>query len=170
MIEKYAAGLLMLLVACQANAAKEDIVVNVHPSGVTTIASKLGSSDIRVTMRTHEVEINEASREKPRSDQANCTFSRQPCIIVDTLNISAGGRDLFIPRSLFADLSDPTRAVLAQDGKGMNLTIYGGDASESFVLRVSFDASRIKQRILSSAFSPDKPLQETTYYERVMGD
>lgn len=170
MLKKYVASLLMFLVACEANAAKSDAPVNINPNGATTITSKIGTSEVRVTMRTHEVDIKEASREKPFGAQASCTFSRQPCAVVDAFNITADGHDLFIPRSLFADLSDPTKAVLVKDGADIELIIYGGDASESFVLKVVFDTSRVKKRILSSAISPNEPLQETTYYVRVMGD
>ena len=170
MVNKYVAVLLIFFAVCGANAAETGAVVNINPSGVTTMSSKLGAADIRVTMQTHEVEISDTPSGKALGARSSCTFSRHPCVVVDALNISADGRELFIPRSLFADLSDLSKAILVQDGQVMKLTLYGGDASESFVLKVSFDVSRVKQRVLSSALSPDEPLQEPTYSERGGGD
>jgi hypothetical protein len=80
------------------------------------------------------------------------------------------GNPLFVPRSVFCDLADLNKAEIKASESQSILTLYGGDASESYIAKIEFDATQVKRRTLSSGMSPDKPLQETIYHIVVVGD
>jgi hypothetical protein len=44
------------------------------------------------------------------------------------------------------------------------VTLYGGDASESYIVKIEIDSTGINRWTLSSALAPDKPLEERTYH------
>ncbi len=142
----------------------------VTSQGETLIAATAGKLNVQVKIKTHEVQIGKPSDGRPLVTQFSCTYSKYPCGIVDRIEITVDGNPLFIPRSVFCDLADLNKAVIKKGKKGKKgaiLTLYGGDASESYIVKIEFDASDVKRRILSSAMSPDQPLQETTYYVQV---
>jgi hypothetical protein len=158
----------LMLGASYGRAAQLPTLVASH--GQTLITDSAGKLAILVKIKTHEIAIGKPSDGRPVVIQSNCTYSRYPCSIVDGLNIDVNGESLFIPRSLFCDLADLNKASLNMDGKKLFLTLSGGDASESYVVKVEFDATGVKHRALYSATSLEQPLQETTYYTVAEGD
>jgi hypothetical protein len=73
----------------------------------------------------------------------NCTYSRYPCSIVDGVDIVVNGSSLFVPRSAFSDLADLIDAELKVGGKNHVLRLGGGDASDTYVATIEFDAARV---------------------------
>ncbi len=144
--------------------------VPVASKGETLITQNSGALRVQVKIRTHEVDIGKPSDARPLVVSSSCTYSRYPCSVVDGLSITVNGSPIFVPRSAFCDLADLNKAEIDEKGNQLSLTLYGGDASESFVLKIDFDADQIKKRILYSATSLQTPLQETTYNKVVEGD
>ena len=142
----------------------------VAPRGETFVLGFLGKSEVRVTLTTHEVQIGKPSDRPPEEKRTSCTLSRYPCSIVDEIKIAIGGTPLHIPRSAFCDLADVTFAQLDTDLQDATLTLTGGDASESYVAKITFGTDRVKKRTLSSAISPDGLLEETVYHLQVIGN
>jgi hypothetical protein len=138
----------------------------VASSGDTVIISDSKKIKVQVKITTHEVQIDK----RPDKICSSCTYSRYPCSIVDCIDIVVNDKPLFVPRSLFCDLSDlNTAEILIGQNKSI-LTLTGGDASESYVVKIEFDSMQIKRRSLASGMMPGEALQETVYYMRTLGD
>jgi hypothetical protein len=135
-----------------------------------TVVAAAGKLNVQVKIETHEVHIGKPSDGRPAVTRSSCTYSKYPCSIVDRIEITVNGNPLFVPRSVFCDLADLNMAKVKAGEKEAILMLYGGDASESYIAKIEFNVNQVKRRILSSAMSPDQPLQETTYYVRVLGD
>jgi hypothetical protein len=87
---------------------------------------------------------------------------------VDAIDIAVNDKSIFVPCSVFCDLADLNTAQIQSGQKESILTLKGGDASESYIVRIVFDAGRVKRRVIASGMLPDQPLQETTYHRRVL--
>jgi|SRR6185437_2489374 len=142
----------------------------VAPEGETLVETGAGKSTVQVKIKTHEMQIGKPSDPRPAVIESNCTYSKYPCSIVDQIGITVEGNPLFVPRSAFADLADLNRAEIKAAKNGWVLTLDGGDASEGYIVKIDFDATRIKLRTMSSGTLPNKPLQETIYHLVVEGE
>jgi hypothetical protein len=144
--------------------------VPVAETGETVVTASAGKLTAQVRIRTREVQIGKPSDGRPAVIESNCTYSKYPCSLVDHLTITVNGRPLFIPRSIFCDLADLTSAELRASEPRSALILYGGDASEAYIVKIEFDATQVKSRTLSSGLSPSEPLQETIYHAVVLGE
>ena len=142
----------------------------VAPQGETRVVSTLGHWPVEVVLKTHEVQIGKPSDPRPDIINSSCTYSRYPCSVVDLINIKVNSNPIFVPRSVFCDLADLDTAEMGASGKGVVLTLTGGDASEAYVVKIWFDAEAVKRRILWSAIEPKQPLEETVYHMVSLGN
>jgi len=92
-----------------------------------------------------------------------CTMSRIPCSVVDGLEIEVAEKPVFVPRSVFADLADVNDAKLVMQKGAYVLLLTGGDASESYIVKIMFNSQRVTYRSLTSGEFPGHPIQETIY-------
>ena len=136
----------------------------------TSIVSTSGDINVLVEIRTHEVYIGKASDPRPTIFHSSCTYSKIPCSVVDELTIMVGKTPLVVPRSAFCDLADLNNAEIDITASKSVLTLYGGDASESYIAKIEFNAEEVVRRSLTSAIEPSQPLEETTYHSVVVGD
>ncbi len=151
-------------VACYASSEKI-IREEVSSSGMTSVNASFGHTNISVKIKTHEIDIGKPSDGRPDKISSNCTYSRYPCSNVDDLEISVNGSNLFVARSVFADLADLIGVTLQQNRRGQFvLTLGGGDASESYSVEVTFDGKLVRQRALISN-EGRQVMQKTTYFE-----
>jgi hypothetical protein len=134
-------------------------------SGQTIIKKSSGTFNVRAVIKMHEVDIGKPSTERPDKIRTNCTYSRYPCSLVDYIDITANGKPVFVNRSVFADLADLNRAEIKIDGQKAILIIEAGDASESYVLKILFDAERVIKREMFDGESGNSKSQETNYYQ-----
>lgn len=141
----------------------------VASQGETLVAATTNKFKVQVKIKTHEMQIGKPSDGRPIMIESNCTYSKYPCSIVDRLDISVNGTSLFVPRSAFCDLADLNKAEIKVDEKGLSLRLYGGGASESYVVKIEFNAAEVKRRTLSSTVLPDQPTQETIYHVVTLG-
>lgn len=149
----------------------EEAPTPVRSQGESLIATASGRQIVRVRINTHEMDIGKPSDERPAVIQSNCTYSKYPCSIVDSVEISVNGKPLFTPRSVFCDLADLGNAELKAVGKEkFLLTLYGGDASEVYIVKIWFNEAAVSRRTMSSGLSPRQVLQETNYHTVVLGD
>ena len=77
--------------------------------------------------------------------------------------MTIAGKSVFIPRSVFADLSDVNDAKLIMQKGAYVLLLTGGDASESYIVKIGFNSQRVTYRSVTSGEFPQHPLQETFY-------
>lgn len=137
---------------------------SVEPSGKTVIVASSVKFNVRVEIRTHEAQIGQPSEKRPEVSTSSCTYSRYPCSIVDSIDIFVNDKRILVPHSVFCDLADLNTAEIRIDQKESILTLNGGDASESYIVRIEFDTDRVKRKRLASSIAPDKLLQETIYH------
>jgi hypothetical protein len=137
--------------------------VAVTPKGETIVSSRFGTAPIQVRIRTHELQNGTADKPVKPPDSA-CTMSRIPCSVVDGLDITAAGERVFVPRSVFADLADVNDASLSLQKSSYVLLLTGGDASETYTVKILFNRKRVTFRSVTNGEFPEHPLQETIYH------
>ncbi len=138
-------------------------------SGQTIIEASLFKLKVKVTVKTHIVQIGKPSDKRPDRATSSCTYSKYPCSIVDGIDITVNRNPIVVPRTVFCDLSDLNNATINEEGKKMLLKLTGGDASESYIVKIEFDAQRVRKRSLLSGESKGL-LQETTYHQVMIDD
>jgi hypothetical protein len=156
--------------ATLASAHADQASTRVASQGETLIVATAGKLKADVRIKTHLVQIGKPSDPRPAAIESSCTYSKYPCSIVDRLDVTVNGAPIFVPRSAFCGLADLNTAELKPVDKGAILTLNGGNASESYIAKIEFDAAHVKRRILSSAMEPNQPLEETIYHLAVVGD
>jgi hypothetical protein len=134
------------------------VSVRVESEGETRLLGTVSGRETRILIRTVRDPSGEAPRNWPRTLTATPNRSR-----VQDIEIAIGSTTLFVPPSVFADLSDAREARLHLGRAYSILTLTGGDAAESYVVEIEFDGSRVRRRTLASALAPRKPTQETRY-------
>lgn len=81
------------------------------------------------------------------------------------MKILVNERDIFVPVSAYADLGDVLSAEFSTKGGLFVLTVRGGDASESYIVRLSFNKERLLERRVYSGEDPYNVLEVTRYYQ-----
>ena len=160
--------LLLSMIATTTALYADQTEIKVAAQGQTIVAATVDKRVVKVTIKTHEVQIGKPSDVRPAVIDSNCTYSRYPCSIVDSIGITVDGNPLFIPRSVFADLADLNGASISTSKDVTILTLGGGDASGSFIVTIEFNATDVKRRTMWSGEDTDEPVQETTYHTIVM--
>ena len=137
-------------------------------NGETVLSETLGKFKVRIKIKTHEVSIGKPSDKRPDKLESSCTYSRYPCSVVDIVEISVNGKSLFVPRSAFCSFADLNSIELHQRTRQeFILTLTGGDASESYVGKITFSRERVIRRNVASNLAPDDVLEETHYNKQV---
>jgi hypothetical protein len=151
--------------ACHA-APPIDHAQSVARHGETRVVAHLNGVNVSADLLTHEVLIGTASDQPPKRKTLNCTYSHVPCLLVDSLEISVGGRQVVVPRSAFGDMADVWTAKLHPMARGrFGLTLEGGDASESYEAEIVFDRSRVRERTITDR-EAQMMAEKTVYYDR----
>ena len=154
---------LIVLVVFNLLGMAAQVPTHIAEAGETRVMFSDAQNKVRVTIRTHEVQNGTPAKPHRPKDSA-CTMSRMPCSVVDAIEIDVDGRSVFTPRSSFCDLADVTTSAIERGGKGWVLTLDGGDASASYVVKVEFNNTRVVHRTMWSGLDSSDKLQETTYY------
>jgi hypothetical protein len=136
----------------------------VAPNGETVIDAKSAKFNVRVKIVTHQVNIGKPSDKRPEVIPSRCTYSRYPCSIVDRIDIAVNGKSVGVPCaalcSVTADLH--TAEVRIEYGQAI-LTLEGGDAADSYSVKIEFDSKRVLHSAVFGEAEGD-PLEETTYH------
>lgn len=133
--------------------------------GATTLETRTDRTIVRARITTYEAGTKEAVAKAYRA----IGFSNVR--LVQELRIQMGNRQVFVPLSTFCDLANLREGKLSRMAKrGWVLILEGGDASESYTVRIEFDAKSVRRRIVTSALTPDRPSQDTRYYTGVIGE
>ena len=138
--------------------------VRLVQQGETDVTSTFGKINVSVKIVTHEVDIGKPSDGRPKKNLSSCTYSHFPCVVVDNIEISVNGIDLYVARSIYADLADLENANLRQKKGGQFvLALRGGDASESYTVEITFDKKSVKKREVMSNLNA-QIMQRTDYF------
>ena len=136
--------------------------------GETNIVAKSANFNVQVKIKTHEVQIGKPSDKRPDVIRSSCTYSEYPCSVLDYLDIFVNEKRIFVPRSAYCDLADLNTGEVKIESKKGILTLTGGDASESYIVKIEFDQERVNRRVTSSGMLPDEPSQETIYHRVII--
>jgi hypothetical protein len=158
------AVLLTIVLSKSLNAGPVDNSFSVKPVGTTESTVRIKSASIVIRVITEEKRIGKSfvSHDERKS---SCTFARFPCSLVNRLTISVDGRNIFVPRSVFADLSDLNRAHLTENEGVFTLKITAGDASEAYAVVIKFNGKRVMERSITDPVNTDEVLEQTKYFE-----
>lgn len=132
-------------------------------SGPTSVRVRSAGKDIDIAFHTARVERNSDAFPSIESDTKAVT-------LVQKLEISIGGKSIFVPRSVFADLLDPRKASIQFEKGDFVLKIAGADGAESYFVNVYFDMAKVKRRMLYSALTPSIVAEDTHYRLTVLKD
>ena len=140
---------------------------SISPRGRTVVSDSLDGHTVAAEFVTHAVGIGHPSVKRRLPSVPGCTYSRFPCVFLDSLQIAVDGHPLAVPRSVSATLPDLRTAALRKGARhDFELILEGGDASEGYRVVVEFDQSGIRSRRLYGSFNPDAVLEETTYRQQ----
>lgn len=133
-----------LMICCDVLSSTE---IKVTAQGKTELSAIFDNSRILATFWTRTIDIGAQSDVYPERKFTNCTYSRNPCSSVELIEIKFNDEDLFVSRSIFADLADINTASVKKKGKDQFiLTLNGGDASESYTVDITFNKISVKER------------------------
>lgn len=152
--------LLFLLMSCSLAESAEAI----FPNGRSVISETMGGQSVRVELFTRTVNIGSPAAMRHSAASAACTFSRFPCNVLDSLVLTLDGHKISVPRSAFCGVSDLRSAAVVHQNKNLVLIMEGADASEAYILKISFDKSGVQTRILFAASEPELALETTQYH------
>jgi hypothetical protein len=88
-----------------------------------------------------------------------------PCSVVEAFQIVIDHNAIFVPRSVFSDLSDVTTVQIDPIGDHFAIVALGGDASEAYEAKIEFDSTRVIRRVVASAMDSSNPAEITNYLE-----
>ena len=131
---------------------------------MTIVSARLNRSQVQVTIRTTIINSSHVlfpSEYIPGAKEVS---------VVSNVRITVNGKQISVPRSVCLDLFDPHEASLQPDKDGFVLRIDDGDASNAGFVLVSFDVRQVRQRIVYSALTPEKPSEDTRYFVTVVED
>lgn len=89
---------------------------------------------------------------------------------VRNLTIAVGTDEVFVWRSVYADLMNPTAATIRRQGRAYVLTISCMDGAEAFSAEIFFDSSSVTRRVTRSALTPRVPAEDTRYRMSTLGE
>lgn len=129
---------------------------DIAQAGDTVFNATLGKRDVRVEF--HTVKIKKAEPGFPLALEQYEEIS-----VVRQMGISVGGQDVWIPRSVYADLFNTRRVSIMNENGIFVLLIGGADGSDSYSVHVRFDSTRVISRTVYNTMSPPKVSEKTVY-------
>lgn len=133
-------------------------------SRVLTQTSKVRLSYASATRRVEAI-LAMRTADAPAASGVACGGTTLPCREVTHLELRVDGQPVRVAYSVYRDLFDLHRGILKADAGGGELDLQGGDASESYNVRIRFDAQRVLSRQMYAGTAQDDLLQETVYHE-----
>ena len=131
--------------------------VDIAKSGETSLRSTIGGKAIRVTFLTARVKGSD-----PGFPLALDYYDEVS--IIQRMTIVVGGKTVWVPRSVYADLFNTRGASLRSEDGIYMLSIGGADGADTYSVRVYFDGKRVIKRGVYDSFAPEKPSEETRYF------
>ncbi len=86
-----------------------------------------------------------------------------PKRIITDLNIKYGGKEVFVPLSVYSDLTSSRKYSIQTIKNGFYLIIVGGDAGVSYKAEIIAGVRNVKKRTVRHGEFPDESWEETVY-------
>lgn len=87
-----------------------------------------------------------------------------PKYIVSLVEMIWGNESVWVPLSVYSDLTEPEKIELQVDHNNIILIIYGSDAGGAYQAELVFENAEIKYRKVSSGEFPDQAWEKTEYH------
>jgi hypothetical protein len=138
--------------------------VSIAPEGATEIRLVASNKETRATITTARVASD--SRLFPVGDSLS---DLSDVSFVTNLTVRVADADVFVFRSAFTDLINPSTAELRLDGRNYILIIGCRDGAEAFRAEISFDSSHVTRRRVFSSLTPRDASEDTRYKLTIFG-
>jgi hypothetical protein len=165
MLIRAACVIVSVLLACEAEAQVVSKKTPIAESGEAKIVARSSKFDAQVLIRTRSAEKKMETMLEPGGYVERS--------YVERIEIMVGGKSIFVSRSVFCNLFDLHYAQIRLGQKGGVLWLEGGDASESYWVKIEFDAELVKRKSLGSGMAPpnaEDATEVTSYRLRVLKD
>lgn len=169
MIHSFVAMFIYLGILLSPQVAPEPGLVTVAQEGRTTVTKGSGKLAVIVKIGTRKPRIPPKGEQQEFSEASLCEGDIDFCSIVDSMEIIVSGHRIEVPRCVFCDLGDIHYAQLTIGKQKSILTLDGGDASTSYVVKIEFDQKMVYRRTVAPGEFPDQLFEESNYYEPVLG-
>lgn len=130
--------------------------VEIARSASTTVTATLARRNVVVQIRTTKLGKSDAGFPSSLSDY-------QEVSVVPQLSISVDGQDVWVPRSAYADLFNPRKALVKYENGFFVLLIGGADGADSYSAHLRFTGTRVVDRTVYNTVSPPRVSEKTVY-------
>lgn len=143
----------------------------INISGETTVIAEFDNLNVRVVIRSHEVDIGKRDKNRRsdllKSNRSSCTYARYPCSVVEFIDIYINNQKITVSRSVFADLADLNKARIILEKKKLFLIFDAADGHAGYFGKIEFNRKQVTRRALysSGAMKRYALLEETIYHE-----
>ena len=141
----------------------------IKASGVTEIKDTFDGVWVVIQFRTRTLSPD-ASKRTDRLPALACTGSRIPCSILEGIEIQVQGKRVFVPKPAFIGLSDIVTAAIFGGKRMYVLRIVGGDASEAYLVSLTFNRDQVLTRKVAPLTEPDAPSEESAFHATAVSD
>lgn len=86
-----------------------------------------------------------------------------PKEIIKKLKISYQTTPLYLPKSAYCDLGNPSSIRIEQNSSRFTVIIKGGDAASSYKAILFFDQGQLTEKLVQSGEFPDERWEKTRY-------
>ena len=137
--------------------------VSIKPSGSTMFSASSQGVEIKITIKTRQIENGIPSRPDDEAIKSGCTNTRFPCSKIETISILVNSHELILPSPITRYLADvATGEIIVERGKYV-LRMYGGDASEAYFTDIQFNNCCVIRQTMWSAEFPGRPTSDIAY-------
>lgn len=147
--------ILLVILSCQAH------LQGISPNSDKELSSTLGPVNVKVLVSSY-----------PNSQPCKASSSWRwgaenacPKTFISALEITAGGKALFVPLSAFVDLGNPRAVqIYLRKGKGsFAVVLTGGDAATSYSATLEFQSDHLNIREVHHGEFPSEAWERTHY-------
>lgn len=159
-------GVSLALYCVGQTSAQVDGWARVAQEGRTEIAGAISGRPLSVGIYTHIASMPTDGSGGVRS--IDCAPSTSPCPEIYAMTIAVGGKELFVPRSAFADLGDVTNAKIVNEKPGTATLIFmGGEGEEGYEVHIVLNQERVLERAVYTVAGVKGGALEVTHYYNV---
>lgn len=156
--------LVFIAACCPQGAAGQQTVAD---SGTTVVSGNFPRGKVVVKIRTAMLDQN-CSKSCPTStDWAG--WGGKHVVVVQKVTIFVNGHPVFVPLGAYSNLFAPERASLRSNTRGFVLRVNGGDASESYFIRLYFNQGGVHELEVYSSLDPTHPTEVAHFYAVTIG-
>jgi len=83
--------------------------------------------------------------------------------VITEMSVTVDHRECLVPRSVYADLADPTSIKISRTVRGFEIVICGGQEATYYRARTQWRGGLVRERWVRGAAFPDEAWEHTLY-------